>query len=369
MSPSWRDFLHYFTITPSSTESLYLLFFIILFIALLFIFGQLLMSRRKQRERLAKGKRFFYTLAEARDLSADEVRLLDYLTDLYHPENPVFLINSVIEFDKAAGQFLKQYEPWYEGYDKEETSALLADIRRKCFHKEFHALDSIKDTREFPPGQMIRLTVQTESTKKFLNVAVAENQREGIVLESVDFSTYTEQLAEGSKITGYFWRTGDAGYQFDLTLLKLLSGDTILFSHSNRFERKQRRHYFRVSVKLKGTFYRYSTEEREAFYDTGIIDESVKDDVYSCVIVSLSGGGISLICKDSVENGDILNLQFRIKGGKQIIEVLSRVVRVKDLGRKNRVYVEFLNLSETSREAIIHFVSLVQLSDKKRIAK
>jgi len=369
MYVTWKDVLHYFRITPASPEAFYIMLTALLAVILMFTGLEIYMTRKRKRRRLEKEWRFFYRFIEAKDLSFDEMKAVEHLARTFYPKNPQFLVNSVRAFDKAVRSFLANFETWYEDYDREETEELCNEIRDKLFLKDFHAVDDLKTTREIPPGQFIRVTVRSKTMKRFLNTTISDNTKDALILHADAFADMRELFADGLEITGYFWRSGDAGYQFPLRIIGYKDDENIEFEHTDEFTRKQRRHFFRVTTRLKGRFSILTESEKREFLHSGRFDRKDPSEWFPGAVVSLSGGGLSFITEKAVSRGELLAVEVHFRDGAVFSDIIARTVRVKDLVRRNKIFVEFLKVTDSARESIIHYVSLVQLDDKKLLAQ
>jgi len=366
MEPSWKYFLKYFRIEPTSLESIlyFLLALIVIFILGAIIHIVLLIKR--SRRRLEREWQWFYKIAEAKELSVDEMKALKHLVLKYYPKDPQYPVCSIHVLDTVIRKFLTDYEPWSSKYDKTETGELFEAIRDKYFLKDFHTTDNLKSTRELPPGQRIRIAVKTAQINRFLNSVVVNNSKDGLTLQCKQFKDLHNILRIGAELTGYFWRSGDAGYQFALKISRILDKEIVECAHTEDFTRKQRRHYYRVDVRLGGHFYRLSPEESRDFYQTGAFIKEMTHETFPGVIVSLSGGGISFFTEFGFSSNDLVYMEIHFKEGTVYKDMIGRVVRIKDLERRNKIYVEFIQVSEQMQEEIIRIVSFIQLEKRKK---
>ncbi|MFC1556840.1 flagellar brake protein [candidate division KSB1 bacterium] len=362
----WKYILEYFKIEPPSQETLYYSLIILVTLILIAVVAQIILQVKRARKRREREWNWFYKLAEAKDLSIDEMKALKHLAATYFPKDPQQLVSSIRLFDRISQKFLDGFTPWYMDYDKEETAELLDDVREKYFLKDFHAVDNLKSTREFPPGQRIRMTVETETHHRFLHTRVEKNSKNGVSLVCGEFAEIAHLLIPGALFTGYFWRTGDAGYQFPLRLLRKIDEETVEFSHTEAFTRKQRRHFFRVEIRLGGRFRKLSPEEVQEFYQSGVFKKRPGSETFLGSIISLSGGGLSFITEIDFKSGDLLMIDILSKNEVVFSDMMGRVVRIKDLDRRNKVFVEFIYMPEETRESIIQYVSMMQLEKKQK---
>lgn len=357
MDESWENILEKFRIEPPSEEALYIyLMFGIMVIGLLVLWEVALTLRRKRRT-MEWEWRWFHEMAEAKDLSEEEASKLVLLAQYYFKKSPQKLLRSIQSFDESVKKFLSLPEVSGSNGSKEETAEILEAVREKYFFKDFHADDNLKSTRQIPPKQSLRLTIPTVHGAKFLHTTVTANTTKTISLFCEDFPQLEHVMIPGATFTGYYWRDKDAGYHFPLSVKQLIDSNNVEFKHSEEFSRKQRRHFYRVSVHLTGRFFRISEEESQYFIKYLEFSENTATGSFLGKIVSLSGGGISFFTDVRCENDEILRIEILVKKGINFQGILGKIVRIRDIKDRSKVYVEFLSVSDQCRDAVVQFVS------------
>ncbi|MCH8285178.1 PilZ domain-containing protein [candidate division KSB1 bacterium] len=357
MDQSWEGILEKFRIEPPSEEALYFyLMFGIMIIGLLILWEVALTLRRK-RKLMEWEWRWFHKMAEAKDLSEEEASKLVLLAQYYFKKSPQKLLHSIQTFDESVKKFLSLSEVLGSNGSKEETAEILEAVREKYFFKDFHANDNLRSTRQIPPKQSIRLTVPTSHGAKFLHTIVTANTTKTISLFCEDFSKLEHVMIPGAHFTGYYWREKDAGYHFPLSVKQLIDSKNVEFKHSEDFSRKQRRHFYRVNIHLTGRFFKISEEDAQYFIKNLEFSEETTTVSFLGKIVSLSGGGISFFTDVKCENDAILRIEILGKKGINFKGIIGRIVRIREVAGRTKVYVEFLSVTDLGRDAIVQFVS------------
>jgi hypothetical protein len=360
MEPSWYRVLQHFRITPGSFQSFQDFLSVVLLIVVGGLVWGIISSFRHKKKMVAVEWNWFEKLEEEYDLSEDEAEILEVLARNYFLKTPHKLLQSVDEFDGIVEKFLgSDYRLALRETD-EEIEADLETIRHKVFHKRFHSTDELSSTRQIPPGQKIRLIIPQQEQQYVLNSTVAENTLDGISVQCPELSDMKGILIPGILINGYYWRERDAGYQFQMTLKRIIDETHIECAHTEQFVRKQRRHYFRVHVRLTGRFYKITEEEVQFFERNHTFPALVYQGEILGKIVSLSGGGLAFFTDSLLSTHDILRIEILGRKGVQFLGIAGKVIRIRQFDSKRKVYVEFISLTEQSREAIVQYISLQQ---------
>jgi len=364
MDESWRYILEKFRIEPPSPQALiyYGLFVLLLLIGIFFAWSIFLI--RRKRKLVEREWRWFHKLAEAKDLSEEEAEALVFLAQTHYPKDPQRLLQSVLTYDDAVKKLLSSAENRELIGSEYETAELFEAVREKFFLKDFHAHENLLSTREIQPGQKIRLTTPTEAKPRFLHTIVSANTSDAITLACDALKELKHLFIPKATFTGYYWRANDAGYQFPVVVRALVDDSHVEFDHSEDIARKQRRHFFRVGVRLIGRFFKITEKEAQYFQQTNTFPKSALQEGFIGKIVSLSGGGMSFLTDTKLKLNDLLRIEILAEKEVSFTGIVGRIMRIREFEKRFKVFVEFTAVIDTSRRAILHYVSLQQREKK-----
>lgn len=365
MDDSWRYILEKFRIEPPSPQALkyYYLFILLLLVGIVIIW--IILILRRKRELIEREWRWFHKLSEAKDLSEEEAEALVFLAQTHYPKDPQRLLQSVLTYDDAVKKLLHSAENRELIGTEYETADLFETVREKLFLKDFHVYDNLLSTREIQPGQKIRLTTPTEAKPRFLHTIVSANTSYAITLACDAIKELKHIFIPKAAFTGYYWRANDAGYQFPVVVRAFVDDSHVECNHSEEITRKQRRHFFRVSVRLTGRFFKLTEKEAQYFHETNTFPKSDLKEIFIGKIVSLSGGGISFFTDTELELNALLHSEILIGKGISLTGIVGRIMRIREFDKRFKVFVEFTTVIDRSRRAILHYVSLQQRGKKQ----
>ncbi|MCP4728362.1 MAG: hypothetical protein GY863_25220 [bacterium] len=361
MDDKWKYILEFFKITPPSQQTIFYSWIVLLIVVTLTFIIQIILHFRRKKQRIRREWYLFNKLAEARDLSDLEAEVLIRLAQQYSPNTPQSVVESVMKYDRLVKKFMSSFQQWDTEIDKEEAQESFETTREKYFLRYFDPSDEIRSTRSIPQAQNVRITVPSEFGNKYLNAYVEENTTEYFTLISKEYEDLQFVFHKGDKYEGYFWRQGDAGYRFPLAVRGQQDKHTVVFEHTNKITRKQRRHFYRINTRVTGRFYVLNPEEKKMLIENKEYSKTSKPGNFLGVIISISGGGISFFTENpSLKTDDLIWIELLIKPKEKISDIFGRVVRVKDMERRFKIFVEFIMVSDLNREEIIKYVSNIQ---------
>ncbi len=361
MGDSWKYILEKFKIVPPDQQTI-LNFIIIFVVFILFVSAiEAILYFRRKKKKKAKEWRNYYKFGESFDLSDMEMEVLSELVKKFIPNTPADIFDSVLTFDNKTEKFLNQFKSWDADIDKDDAEVVLGELRNKCFRGKYIDYDDIKSTKEIPPGEQLRLTIKDNLGKHYFNGIIEESLKEYFSLKldgkiSLEFVFDPKETYEG-----YYWRKGDAGYRFPVRLITQMDTYSLKIKHTEDILRKQRRYFFRVHTRITGRFYRLADDEEKQYKIDKVFIKGDAPGNFLGTVVSLSGGGISFFTENSLLiAGKILWIELLPGPGEKFSDIIGRIVRVKNMERKFKVFVEFIHVSETNRDAIIKFIASCQ---------
>ena len=345
--------LEKFRITPATAPTVILFLFILLIVLLLFILYQFYITRKYKREWLKENWQWFFNYCENFDLSIEEVDFLKDIVKKYSPKDPFRLLASKYTLEEI---LFKEFES--SPYKSKETNLkIIHEIRRKLKLTLLTRSLQFKNTRELEIGYILNITLLSEKKKTVIYadvIEVTEDYFKAKLERWVDADNLKEFLDK--EITINFWLTSYAGFSFKSTLLGL-EDSVLTLMHTYKFEKFQRRHYFRIDAQLKGKYYPLSPTEREDFENTNEFSLQRGSIIRSTRIINVSGGGIAITTTEKLEKSQLLWVKIFLSDKEEIKNIIGRIMRGKKVRKSRYKYVViFEKIKESDREKIIKYI-------------
>lgn len=345
--------LEKFRITPASAPTVILFMFISLIVLLLFIGYQFRITRRYKREWLKESWQWFFNYCENFDLSIEEVDFLKNIIKKYSPKDPFRLLASKYTLDDI---LFKEFESSPEE-DKETNLKIIHELRRKLKLTLLTRSLKFNNTRELETGSILNIALLTDKKKTVIYADVIEVTEDYFraKLEKRTNSNYLKEYLD-KEIVINFWLTSYAGFSFNSVLINLK--DSIMtFTHTDKFNKFQRRHYFRIDVQLKGKYYPLSSLEKEDFENTNEFSPKSGSILRTTRIINISGGGIAITTTEKLEKSQLIWIKITLSDNEYIQNIIGRIVRGKSVKKSRYKYVViFEKIKESEREIIIKYI-------------
>jgi len=171
-------------------------------------------------------------------------------------------------------------------------------------------------------------------------------------------------LHEGTEVTLKFWDQL-AAYSFNTKIKKRIATPMHLFvlELPDSVAKVQRRNFVRVPAHYPIAFSMVSEEKLKEGYTGTMLNLS-----YRGTMLDLSGGGISFLTKECVEDKALLYIRTTLPNGD--LQIPVRVCRVEKLvvsrPHQYRVSIEFCEISERDRDRVIRCVFDIQRAMRKK---
>ncbi len=361
MDESWRPIIRLFKIFPASNETVTVFIVIVIFLIFVAVGIPVIIYLQQRRKIILEEWEWFYRMCEEKDLSEAEMKLLREMIKKCKVRNPVSIFKSVKLFDKCVIREFKRLN--LSEIEREEYADDISELRKKLHYDRFLPGDILHSTREIPPKQRIRVGLEINGKKHYFRSIVQDIKEDSIVILSPKLERFAGQLEVGKPVEIYFWNYGDAGYTFSTVINNIIDDAPgfLYIDHSDKLERSQRRHYFRIYIHLPLYFRSLTPEQRTELAENGLVQFPKDLKPHPGKITSLSGGGASFVTDTTFPNGKLLWLEIEISGSHTITNIYGKVIRSKKIGKsKFKLYIEFVFISDNEREMIVGFVTAHQ---------
>jgi c-di-GMP-binding flagellar brake protein YcgR len=315
----------------------------------------------------------FYSKGRREGFSFKEIGFLKNIAIQNRVEKPQSIFWSTKQLDrclKPAILKINADEGMNPGYKLEMIDKLL-DLRTKAEFNLPRYKKKIRDTLSLLPRQKI---IVKDANYGTFTSWVVEITRKNIVITYPAGQKAAEALVwTGRKISVYFWRAEDAGYEFETRVLEQITHEEfplLYISHSNSLQRKQMRKSARIEVSMRAQFSPIEVAKTEGGSKAYVSKRS-----YMGKIIDLSVGGCCMLAGRLLKKNDRLKLEFDITAEKRVV-ALGVIVGASNTGddRVRKLHLMFVKMSMQSRHHVLLFVYNIfgereeDLKERKRAA-
>jgi len=357
MDESWKPILKLFRIVAESRENMIIFGILVGILILVPVIINIVFYRKQKKKHDREEWEWFYRMAEAKDLSVPEMKLLRNMIKKAHIKNPTALFKSIESFDKCIEIVLRESED-----KKEELLEDLSEIRKKLHFDRLPPKKILESTREIKPDQRIKIIFSEDGKEYTAPSKIMDVKEDSLSLRMPD-KISKDVFQKGKSLKVYFWNYSDAGYIFSSKIKNIESEpqDVMEIEHSPDIERIQRRHYYRIDTSLPLSFRRLNDEQKAQLRKRHPVIFPENSTLYSGKVNSLSGGGISFISPLPLANREILWFELTLPEMQKISDIYGRVIKTRKISEnKFKILAEFIVITEKARETIIGFVSREQ---------
>ena len=181
--------------------------------------------------------------------------------------------------------------------------------------KEYRTDDGIG----FKLKDKLEVEVKGSSPLRDYFAVVKEISDLGFILSDVVLNKGEGMLEKGDELTVRFPDKGVV-YEFDSEVLDQKGEGIYLIKAPLKVRRTQRRRYIRLDISAPVTFRLLCLEKKE-----GLVSKME----HNGVILNIGGGGVLLVTKRKLEEGDFIILDMNLEGCEVISGVLGRIKRVE----------------------------------------
>ena len=216
-----------------------------------------------------------------------------------------------------------------------------------------HSLDNNQRLRIILPGKGVFASKIVNNARE-LTISVP-TQNGLIPIEGKDWI--------GKSISVYLWRTGDARYVFDTTVLGdgLFLGHPALFlKHSQKLLRTQKRKAIRAKCSIYASL--FIIKERVIDYNAVETKQG-----YRCLIEDISESGAMIRIGGKGVANIQLKIQFTLEGKLIIMFGVVRTVEYNQEIHQSRLHFECMHVDPVMRNEILSFVYNILPTEEKEI--
>jgi hypothetical protein len=297
----------------------------------------------------------FYSRGRKEGFSFKEIGFLKQIAIQNKLEKPQAIYWSTRQLDRCLRPAIRKInanEGMSPAYKLQMTNKLL-ELRKKAefnlpkYHKR------IRDTSAILPRQ--KLIVREQKFGTFV-CWVIENNRRYLVITQPSGQKASEILKwTGRKVSVYFWRQEDAGYEFESKVQEQIQHEEyplLYLQHSQKLERKQKRASVRIETRINAKFFPVIVPAGE-----GAPKAVVSERGHAAKIIDLSESGCAMLAGRGLKKNTRLKLDFLLTDTKRIV-VLGIVVNVSNTGddRVKRYHVMYTKIGPKSRNNILLYV-------------
>ena len=295
--------------------------------------------------------KFFLTGIEEK-FTVGEIRLLWKVAKICHLEEALSLYWSIPSLSRCISEIKSTADRNNTGTSK-ETQSLLTKLYqyRTKIENEADKKKGLESTHYLDNKLRLRILL---SGKGIFSSSIVNNARELTV--SLPLQNGQEIIEPkdwvGKQVSVYVWRTGDARYVFDTTVLNdgIFLGRSVLYlRHTDKILRTQKR----KSVRAKCSIYANLFIIKEQVIDYNAVETRQG---YRCLIEDISESGAMVrIGGQGVQNIQ-LKLQFNINEKLIIMFGIVRQVEYNKVINQSRLHIEALHIEEHMKNEILSFV-------------
>ena len=219
----------------------------------------------------------------------------------------------------------------------------------------------LSSTRAFESGLRLRIVL---AGKGVFASKIVNNARE----LTVSLPTQNGQMSVegkdwiGKSISVYLWRTGDARYIFDTTVIGngVFFGKAVLYlKHTEKLLRTQKRH----AVRTKCNMYASLFIIKDKVIDYNIVETQPG---YRCLIEDISESGAMVRIGGKGVPNIQLKLQFTIEGKLIIMFGVVRTVEYNSNIDQSRLHFECVHVEPQMKNQILSFVYNIMSPEERR---
>jgi len=297
----------------------------------------------------------FYSRGRKEGFSFKEIGFLKRIAIQNKLEKPQAIYWSTRQLDRCLRPAIRKInadESMSAAYKLQMTNKLL-ELRKKAefnlpkYHKR------IRDTSALLPRQ--KLIVREQKYGTFVSWVI-ENNRRYLVITQPSGQKASEALRwTGRKVSVYFWRLEDAGYEFDSKVQEQIEHEEyplLYLQHSQKLERKQKRGSVRIETRINAKFFPVIVPAGE-----GAPKAVVSERGHAAKLVDLSESGCAMLAGRGLKKNMRVKVDFLLTDTKRIV-VLGIVVNISSTAdeRVMRYHIMFTKLGPKSRNNILLYI-------------
>lgn len=299
-------------------------------------------------------------VARDKDLSPQEITLLEELVQRFAPEQPLRAVTMRQTFNHCVDQVMAEALQQGDRALFDRRGEVLRDIRVKLGLDYVPLGLRIQSTRELYHRQPVWVASSAAQEEHLWTRMLVCQVDEGHFYLEHDDNVPEPLIQPGNTVHLRLWREEDARYEFDARLVSRRQDPSEWkLAHSERLRRLQARAHFRIR-------FDYPCE-------VGVVSAPVDDqplgDVSARPVVtrlrgrvsSLSGGGYAVVVTQPVPRQVLLRIALQLGPDTTPVLTNARIVGTVNLpGGRHLLRASFVGITEEERELITRFVFQTQ---------
>jgi c-di-GMP-binding flagellar brake protein YcgR len=308
------------------------------------------LRRRRERKALIKS-------ARSRGLTTRELELITQLAGKKSRVDLKQVFFSVREFHRLFGPVMHDL---VANSDKDPQARKKLDgifaLRKKLFGDVSYHFGNLTSTIQLRIGLRINLQFEFGGRKYSYGSVVLDVDSEAIAVANPSEGGSYFMFDRNQEFDVSFNRPDDGVYLFSTRAMRAVSKDSqyfLMLAHADEIKRTQSRMYYRMPFKVEFEFDRFAwSENPEQRYHGGVSEPGEK---MEGLLINIGGGGVLIRASGELHRNDLIAFDMPLPGGEELSDVLGKVVEVEkaDSGGHYRVHVQFLNLKQSDKDAIM----------------
>ena len=321
----------------------------VLIVVIIALIGGFYFYSRKKNDGVGGGNwvQFF---AQGKDVgfSFKEIELLRQLAVKCELEEPASLFYSQSQLDKCIRSMVRGMRMSGESEDQGTHDFLskLYDYRKKIEMNKPKIKHGISNSRQIMDGQMLQ--IQVSGTKVFKSQVVKNTNQYLTISRPVSSKNNSSSAWQGTKVSVYFSREGDAGYVFDTVVQDEVFSkgiSSLKVAHSDSLFRTQKRKSIRI--KLHKAAFLYLVPEDEPPHKLELVPG------LKCFLEDLSDTGCAVTVAGKTDPGLRVKVQFALDNAPVCMTGTIRSTSFREDTGRSRLHIEAYTLPLETRNRIL----------------
>ena len=238
----------------------------------------------------------------------------------------------------------------------EDEGEVLRFMRKKMGYDMLSHEHALASTRNISAGQPTSVITAGEHAVLAQNTKIISVGEFYFTVRVAD-ELQGRKYAAGDELTIAFVRSGDAAYSVNAKVMGVSDSSGIMFYHTLKFSRSQKRQFMRLEVNAA---LKFNVVEKAGKDKDGEAKKPTAQ-VYTGRIVDISGGGLSFFIDNDerLETGDTISVTIMLPG-EPLNGIKSKVVVVTPVEGKTsthyRHHIRYESIEPQQRERIVKYV-------------
>lgn len=337
--------------TSSVSDFLFSFGLLILITGAIFAFFFIL-KKVKETRLYRKDYETFIRLAEEKNLTYKQIKILENLARKYHflPSQLLTSQKDLIAVSLKEMKFLLSQHPAKSPiiFDFENNINYIKSVFYKRKPKSGEMLNNSRDIHTGTSVIVFRKDKNGLYPAKGSIVYMDDNK---FVVKIKTIEKNLAPLLKAEEVFIFFTHEADANYEFKTKIIDTKFEKTgledcalITFAHSDKLHRQQRRKFIRVRVNLPLAIHQ------------AVFNETVKPMLIQGTMIDISEGGACFRSEDIVPLDSVVQLSFLLKD-KEMKNILAKIVGVRKIENGHLHHLSFMELNDEQKITIRDFVS------------